>query len=185
MLFADYVSSEGIIRNFFLNPHNLEFLLGTISAIVIKKNRGNAAQLLLGLCMIIFYVAYLNNQEGNYIVLNNLAMKIYLGLSFMLIVTGLCSIDKHIKYPRFLILIGAASYSIYLIHDPAISILNRIARQGYSYGYWDNPNIIFIFVAASSLIIGLAYYMTWEKTMLKILKRKFIYKQSGEKGGLQ
>lgn len=176
ILLVNFMPIDGIIKTFFLSPYNIEFLLGVVSAVIIKSNKGNIFQLLTGLFMLLFYIAYLNDQTDNYIILNNILVRLYLGFTFMFIVTGLCSIDNKIKYPNFLIFIGASSYSIYLIHNPAISILNRVAQKITSNGSWGSPEIIFLFVAISSLIIGLAYYLIWEKPILKIMKGQLIKK---------
>lgn len=171
IILVDFTSIQGITRTFILNPHNFEFVLGVLAAIIIKKEQGNILQLIIGLIMFFLYVYFYQiiDLESKSLLL----LKIYLGISFMLIVTGLCSIDDKIKYPKFLLLLGSASYSIYLIHNPAISILNRIAQKSLSYWYI-NPNIIFIMVAISSIALGLIYFYIWENPMLKILKKKIL-----------
>ncbi|MFK5894847.1 MAG: acyltransferase [Pseudomonadota bacterium] len=166
-----FSSMGGVVRTFILNPHNLEFMFGIISAVVIKNKKGKGYFLPLGLILFTTYIY--SYQHGYHSNINQLFIKIYLGTTFMFTVIGLCNIDHKVKYPKFLIFIGAASYSIYLIHNPVISILNRIASKGLTY-VEISPSIIFILVSAFSILSGIVYYLVWEKPMLKLLKNKFL-----------
>jgi len=171
ILLISFTSIQGIIKTFFLNPHNLEFILGVMSAIIIKRQKGEVLHLVIGLLMFCLYVYFY--RIGLIESYNLLPQKIYLGVCFMLIVTGLCKVDHKIKYPNFLLLLGSASYSIYLIHNPIISILNRIAQKLLTI-VKINQDVVFIIVAMFSLIFGLVYYFIWEKPLLKFFKKKFI-----------
>lgn len=163
--------SDEVMLNFLLHPHNLQFLFGIVSAIIVKQNKHKQLYLFLGLIMFFMYVT--SHQYGINASFSQLILKIYLGVCFMFIVVGLCAIEKYINYPKPLIFIGAASYSIYLIHNPVISVLNRIAQKIYIQIPLI-PEVFFIFTASFSLLIGILYYLIWEKPSLRFLKKSVL-----------
>lgn len=65
--------------------------------------------------------------------------------------------------PRSLVFLGAASYSIYLIHNPLLSITSRIV-SGWA--------LTLVFGIVTSLIAGVAYYLIWDKRTQQFFKRK-------------
>jgi len=163
---------DGLMLNFVLNPHNLQFLFGIVAAIIVKQHKHKQLYLFVGLFMLFSYIT--SHQYGINASFSQLVLKVYLGFCFMFIVVGLCSIEKHINYPKSFVFIGAASYSIYLIHDPAISILNRVAQKIYIQIPLA-PEVFFIFTASLSLLVGIFYYLVWEKPSLHFLKKNILY----------
>jgi len=64
--------------------------------------------------------------------------------------------------PRLLIPLGAASYSIYLLRNPAISSLNRIAALIHQRLQLP-ADILFLTFVALAVMIGIDYHLTWER----------------------
>ncbi len=161
-------SKEGLLLGFILNPHNLQFLLGIVAALLVKRVHGSALFLGIGISMIALYVMeYTAGGLGGY---SLLAVKSYLGIGFMLLVTGLCLVEERIKYPAFLVFLGSASYSIYLIHNPAVSILNRIAAKLHTLLHLP-AELLFLFTAGGGITAGIVYYLLWERPGLAFFKR--------------
>jgi len=75
---------DGLMLNFILNPHNLQFLFGIVAAIIVKQNKQKNVYLFVGLLMFFVYIA--SHHYGIIANFSNLVLKIYLGFCFMFIV---------------------------------------------------------------------------------------------------
>ncbi len=158
---------------FLLNTHNIQFLFGIFSAIVVQRNRLHYMYFLAGVIMMVLFIAGWQAQIITYV--SSPLSTVYLGCCFMFIVIGLCSVEEKVSYPSWLLFLGASSYSIYLIHNPVISLLNRIAQKIYIYVKLPSE-VFFLFIAMVSIGIGIGYYFLWERPSLKYLKSKFCSK---------
>ncbi|MBD2193879.1 MULTISPECIES: acyltransferase family protein [Calothrix] len=85
--------------------------------------------------------------------------------------TGVSLINRYVLFSG-LILLGEASYSIYLTHGPAISALSKAMKHFKIHeligGFWAS-NILFMLVVASGVIT----YLYVELPMLNFLKKRF------------
>jgi peptidoglycan/LPS O-acetylase OafA/YrhL len=63
---------------------------------------------------------------------------------------------------RIMLLAGAASYSIYLVHNPLISVAVRVVKVATSL----SPLLAFLVIASISLVGGLAYHLLYERQAL-------------------
>jgi exopolysaccharide production protein ExoZ len=87
---------------------------------------------------------------------------IYHALAFGLLVLG---IGQSQLKPRRLIMraavfIGAASYAIYLVHDPALSVLNRIGALAAGQA---PPWVIMVALALAATVAGCIYHLIIER----------------------
>ena len=91
-----------------------------------------------------------------------------LGVSIGPVVLGLALAEERfrIRTPKVLVLLGAASYAIYLIHNPLQSLVGR-ALQGA-----DNWLLTFAVCCAASVTAGILYHLIYERPMLRLLSRK-------------
>lgn len=67
--------------------------------------------------------------------------------------------------------LGAASYSIYLVHDPVLSAAVRLltrAAPGVA------PPVAFVAVAVTALLTGVTYYAAYERRALSVARRRFL-----------
>lgn len=164
---------DGILMNFLMHPHNLQFLFGVVAAVLVKNEKQNILFMVVGLAMLAAYLV--GHQFHAYENASVLILKTYLGIGFMFIVIGLCSVESRVRYPDVLIFLGAASYSVYLIHNPVISVANRIAQKIYQQNLF-NPEVFFVFTATLGLMSGIIYYLVWEKPSLRYLQRTYLKK---------
>lgn len=65
----------------------------------------------------------------------------------------------------FLIFLGAASYAIYLIHSPVVSILARVLQP------LDNRLVIFVACALIGTALGVVYHLLFERPALRGAQR--------------
>lgn len=71
--------------------------------------------------------------------------------------------------PRFLLYLGAASYSVYLVHSPVQSVLARvlpIISESWS------PVLAFWVISGASLVAGIIYFAFYEKHAVAWCKSK-------------
>jgi exopolysaccharide production protein ExoZ len=86
------------------------------------------------------------------------------GLASFLVLLTARRLDSSFRSP-FLQLLGAASYSIYLVHYPAISVLNKFMHVGPLAGFAIN--------AVFATCCGIGAHLLVEKPLLRRLRRRF------------
>ena len=168
-----FLPADHTLVDFLLSPHNFEFVIGmAISRLVATGHRGNLVMLLVGM---LFVVAY---AFGSYLVDIDRAFSspvlevLYLGTAFGRVVWGLCGVEVawKVRFPRALIFLGAASYSVYLVHDPAISLLSRVAavlRESYA----APPVVLFLAIVCLATLAGVLYHLIWERPVFRVLSK--------------
>ena len=85
------------------------------------------------------------------------------GLAGFILWTAQAESVGRVTVPRAFVFLGAASYSIYLIHNPLLSVTSRIASG------WTFALILGVVV---SLLLGCAYYLIWDKSTQQFFRRK-------------
>lgn len=145
--------------SFYFSLHNLEFLFGILVAYVLKNNLIVLANKYLSYVFLGAFVLFvLNGINQNYHFVEttpSFRLLVY-GMSAAIMIYVLTHIKQYSQYNAFVklfSLLGAASYSIYLIHVPLLSILHRLALktdlQSYLY-----PDLLFLFLAAFAVMGG-------------------------------
>lgn len=90
------------------------------------------------------------------------------GLALAPLVLGLAQMETHysLRLPGPILLLGAASYAMYLVHSPLQSLLARVLQPLDSW--------ILTFTASSVLgiVAGIAYHLLFERPMLRRLSRQ-------------
>jgi peptidoglycan/LPS O-acetylase OafA/YrhL len=108
----------------------------------------------------------------------NINRVILFGIPSFMIIYGLVSLEVNQKIkniPKVLIFLGDASYSIYLIHYPLLSMANKVFNSLKVYDILGN------FVSCSIITIGIVticclFYMIIEKPLLSNINR-FVIKR--------
>jgi peptidoglycan/LPS O-acetylase OafA/YrhL len=98
-----------------------------------------------------------------------------LGLASFLVVlqSGSAAVEKLMAKRKLLNLIGAASFSIYLIHQPAISLFRKIV-EWFGWQGWLGSPLFFPLAAMVGVVVGIAMYLLLERPMLRYLSRRFV-----------
>ncbi|QJU57275.1 acyltransferase [Sphingomonas sp. AP4-R1] len=94
----------------------------------------------------------------------------FFGLGAALIVYGLVAWESRrpIAVPRALQYLGAASYSIYLIHYPVVSLSAKVAMKLRP--HVTDP-LLFVLMAVVAVGSGIAYHEGFEKRIIALLRR--------------
>jgi len=145
------------------NPINLEFVLGICVAYLTRSssNRDGTALAFLGISSIVLLLIWPFALE----------CRILFGLPFSALVLGGVFLERQGKLalPPLMVLMGDASYSIYLIHNPLLSLTSRIVGRslGFSSWWWG------LFAGAvSSVIAGTLYHLFIEKPLIRMFRHR-------------
>ncbi len=170
--------------SFLFNPIILYFLAGCFIAYLIKGLKKKASPLVVFagiiIAAILFWIYNMALHAGapadrRDIVYNYLFM-IILGLLLWGIVT-LDTRSNNIEWPKLLLLIGDASYSIYLIHIPVVLFFYKICNSlvhRYDLKSVFFLNALFVFVFFASLLTGVLVHKVAEKRLLAYFNKQII-----------
>ena len=107
------------IKNVPLALVNIEFLMGIVAAVLYRTRRAHWLMLVVSAAAL--WLWWMLGEKPGYSLLVGLAV------ACAIPVVALLETDGKLTVPRWLIFLGAASYAIYLIHGPIISIVIRLA----------------------------------------------------------
>jgi len=138
--------------------------MGVIAAKCLKHvkeyNLGKVFSI-IGIVIVVISLSYLSDGGANY-------LRLLFAFGMSLLIIGFIDIEERIKitWSAFLLLLGNASYSIYLIHNPLLSLTQRL----FSKLHFDWYSALISGVVISTFI-GVAYHLIVEKKLIKITKR--------------
>lgn len=127
----------GGIASFFLSTYAFQFFLGMGLAALHQRRTFAPSFAALAVGLILLLVALFWDAEhgtqrfgpADYIHAQASWFTLVLGCIFALIVHALVTLEGRLKAPRALVSLGAATYSVYLIHAPVNGLLMRGLRQ--------------------------------------------------------
>ncbi|MDB7221301.1 acyltransferase [Escherichia coli] len=165
------VSGSNYLLDTFLSSRNLEFIMGCAMAYFASNYvdwKISVSALICGLGMLV--IAWSNTLSG-YSITTLSDWAVY-GIPFALIIFGATRLERFIhnkegKVFRFLVYLGDASYSIYLVHFIVIMVCKRTINDlGMEYGYME-----FWLTSAIALVVSLAMYELIEEPMIRWFNR--------------
>lgn len=140
---------------FLLAPINLEFGMGVLAAAILLSGRRVPLLWLISVAPItVFFV--MGAERG-------LSPLFGAGLAMLILWVAQLDYSDRCPTPALPVFIGAASYSIYLVHNPLLSITSRIL------GGWQAALFGGI---AISVVMGCAYHVVVEKPAQRLLRRQ-------------
>jgi exopolysaccharide production protein ExoZ len=175
-----FKGSTSVVFKFISNPINLEFvfgrLIGTIYPSKIRLSYlFSLCLVLLGLlCLVItIFTGYGDISEAEKIVNGDLGfLRVLLwGIPSSLLVTGFVFLEPLVSktVPKYLIMIGDASYSIYLTHYLSMSIY----KNNWKYFNFLYPDLFVLTAIAFSTAIGVAFYFVIERNLVNSMNRLY------------
>lgn len=161
--------SQSVLHAFFGNTIIFEFLLGAWIGLMYKND------LITGKKSALFLVGgFLTLIVTTYFGLNHDYRFMTTGVGAALIFIGALTIKESIRFPKSLIVLGDASYSIYLIHTVVIYMFIMRAMRKLSpeiTGSW-NQEVVVILMTIISVFCGILFYYAVERPTLKWFRKK-------------
>jgi exopolysaccharide production protein ExoZ len=149
-----------------LNPINLEFCFGLGCAIGYRviSPRFASRLILLGIGIAAVFFAALGERE-----------RIVFGAGVAFLVLGFALQEKGLglHIPAIPVFLGDASYAIYLIHVPVISL---VVRLGHHLPFLANWPASLLLSACSAIAFGCMYYRVYERPALAMARRMALAK---------
>jgi peptidoglycan/LPS O-acetylase OafA/YrhL len=105
------------------SPLNTEFFLGVISVLFIHRISRQNALVLIITGSVLFVAGGLLSNNGYSVLPNNFHRVILFGIPSLLLLSGVVALElnKPVRVSRSILLLGEASYSLYLIHLPLVA----------------------------------------------------------------
>ena len=154
---------------YFFATVNLEFMFGLVCAYAISELRYHKERYIIivnNLCVTLATLGFslffvLGAHPGHRILVG-------LSLAFVLLPLVFSEMKRPIRIPSWILLLGNASYSIYLIHDPLISVVIRCLAQTP----FNNMGFTCLIICfCVSVAAGVIYHFVIEKPGLKYAKQ--------------
>ena len=155
-----------VINNFFNLPTgwaryplsllNIEFMFGVLSAWIVRASilRINPRILIVVGTVLAFGTLFcIDYEDATY-------FRVIFALDLAMLIVGFAKLERDVilPWPATLLLLGNASYSIYLIHNSLLSVSQRLA--GKFEFHW---LVAMVFGVTVSVIAGLLYYRLVER----------------------
>ena len=150
-----------------LSVLNMEFMLGVLSAWVVRYwtlriRPGNRWQLLAvaGILVACVGLVLIRNEATPY-------ARLVFAFGLALLIAGFAIREQSaaLRWPSLLLMIGNASYSIYLVHNPLLSLTQRLAVWiGLTWGWG------LLFGIRCSIVAGYVYYPAVERPELRFFQ---------------
>jgi hypothetical protein len=145
---------------------NIEFMFGVLAAWVVKRSSSEISPstcLAAGTAVSLGALILMNPGSTPF-------LRLVLALGLTLLVVGFAFLERSrtLAWPALLMILGNASYSIYLIHNPLLSITQRLAGK-LEFGWL----IALGFGVVMATLAGLAYYKLFERPALSFFRNHF------------
>ncbi|HEY0213705.1 MAG TPA: acyltransferase [Paenirhodobacter sp.] len=166
LTFPDGTQVMSFPASFLLSPYNLLFAFGMLAAWIYPKlgQGGAVALFVVGLAG---FVATIFGDA----VLPFGARTVAFGLASAAIVAGIARIEHagNIRFPKWLVFLGDASYSTYLAHTVALLIGAIVLKKS---GIMLNPWLVFALFVVLGTVGGIVLHLVVERPLLAFLRRR-------------
>jgi len=164
------LESMQLFKNPFLrilfSPYNIEFILGFLLAtLIIEGKRINLKVIFL--CLSFSTSSFLYCILNKYTFFYFSSHFLFAIATFLIIYLGIVYYPKKINKLSPMMLVGNATYSIYLIHNPLQMLLIRVyPKVNSSIGF----TFALLFVLIITSLLGYLYYFLFEKKAIQNIK---------------
>jgi len=176
ILLFNYTSLQHIaiiqspILNLFLSPYNIEFILGYLLSLIIIHNVKIRAGYLFVIFSLLFFL-FIRFRNLKYPTIDFYMNYLFSCMAALILYFVINRFRNKINENSIMMLVGNASYSIYLIHNPLQMLIIRLFPKINSI-----PSLILslALVVFLSSIFGYLYYLTFEKKCMNFIRSKII-----------
>lgn len=163
-----YEGGGNVIYEFYTSTIMLEFIYGMILAVAFGSAGVSRRTALIALLLAVALFAYAISHDV--MRLSQLRSLIW-GLPAAFVVASVVAIDLHGKVPvnRVLLMLGNASYAIYLTHLFPLGALRKVWPMMPEF-VRSSDLLLLLAAVAVSLAVGVGFYMMVERPLIKIAK---------------
>jgi hypothetical protein len=148
-----------------LSLMNIEFMFGVLAAWIVKRPGSSVTPswwLAAGATLALAMLALMSPDNLRFV-----RLAFAFGLALLVVGFALLERSRTLPWPALLLLLGNASYSIYLIHNPLLSITQRLAgRLEFDW------LMALVWGVAVSVLAGLIYYKLIERPALAFFRNR-------------
>jgi exopolysaccharide production protein ExoZ len=161
---------QGQGASLLLSPYNLLFLFGIVAALWFRRLDRAQARVAVLAGIVIYLVIGLGEVYGTLTLDKGLRTLVF-GMAAVGIVAGLAALDMagRIRTPRVLLILGDASYAIYLVHVMVMTVLAKALIKIGIAGYLPLTALILVIGA---LICGTLAHFLLERPVLQWLRSR-------------
>ncbi len=176
MAYFIYTWGSGITPGFFpkhlLSRYNLEFAMGGLIAWVLKRKGSFPEWSRLG-----WAAGVLSLVATSWLWFRGLSTEgVFLGYGLtatLFVIYGVA--DTTTKWPKALRFLGSASYAVYLVHFPALSMFAKIVRALFSPESVGARFLATICVILAALFMGIGVHLFVERPLVRMLRARMAY----------
>lgn len=144
-----------------LAPINIEFIAGVLAAHIFMRGVRVTGIVSFGTAgaLVLSFILLGSNRHDS----------VLIGLAMATLLPWVCHQEKQgrFKIPSWLVFGGAASYAIYLVHNPLFSLSSRL--MGAIGLDWISALLLSLCVATGT---GVLYYFAWERPIMRLVGYK-------------
>lgn len=155
-------------------PMNIEFFLGVLSAVIFKRIPARYAPAMILMGSLLFITGAVLAAQGYYVFNNSFNRVLYSGIPAFILVLGVVRFETtrpSLRAPGFLLSLGDASYSLYLLHLPILAAACKlVAKAGVTNSFVVHAlvlGIIFLVCVGSIL-----FYKFLEKPIIRMFNSR-------------
>ena len=159
---------------FALSSYNLEFALGCLASYLLRHHRLRYSNWFL-IAGLVLFVTAINFDAPLHKHLGNTHRILSYGLPSFLIIVGSVALEleNRLTVPWLMTYLGNASYSIYLIHYPLLSLASKLVLKLHIVSLLGPlPSVILMIVTVT--VAGCCCYSFLEKPMLETTRKAFL-----------
>lgn len=144
--------------NVVLASMNVEFVAGIIAAHLVQRDRVRR-NLFMGCGISLISLYFYWGRSTNSLIFG-------VGIAFLVAWIAHLEREGLLRMPAFAVILGNASYAIYLIHNPLLAITTRGALY-VAHSWW----LAMVVGVTISVAAGLAYHFLFEKPALRLVRQ--------------
>jgi exopolysaccharide production protein ExoZ len=177
--FLGIVTFNHYLLKFLFYGNDLQFIMGCLSAYIVINLRIQRGSLFIFTGIIGFITAWILTMN-DLLIRETFSSVLAFGFSSICLIIGAASLERQkvVNIPRFLVFLGDASYSIYLIHIPLVPVLIKVCinTRILEYSRFISATLTWVVL----VLLGCLFHKYIEKPLHSVLRKKFTQKPTHE-----